>query len=53
MFNLSLIEGKQIVTTMKWSFFVYQVTKTASDIIIATTIITWSCGECEETDRPL
>lgn len=28
----------------------YRITKTASDIIIATPIITWYCGGYEETD---
>lgn len=32
-------------------FFTYQITKTASDIIIATPIIIWYCGGYEETDH--
>lgn len=34
-------------------FFIYQITKTARDIIIATPIIIRCYGGYEETDRPL
>lgn len=53
MFNLRHIEGKQIVTTTKWSIFMYPITKTASAIIMATTVITWYCGGYEEPDTPV